>query len=356
VKAKRVWTVRRLAEALDRPFEGDGEVALTGAAGLESAGPGDLVFLENARLRPALGASPAAAVVAKPGELVGSDRPVIRASDPHRTFARAVGLMFPAEVPVSGVHPSACIAPTAAIGEGASVGALCVVADGVEIGPRTVLHPLVCLAARAKVGADCVLHPQVTIGTDCVLGDRVTLHAGVVVGADGFGYLREADGGYFKIPQVGRVRIEDDVEIGANSCIDRAALDETVIRRGAKIDDLVMIAHNVDVGENTIVVAQTGIAGSSKVGRDVILGGQVGIPDHLTIGDGSIVAAKSGVTKSLPPKSFVSGSPHLDARTWRKVWAVLPDLPALVKELRRLLAREPGRGREGDDPSGRSGS
>ena len=354
MKAKRAWTVRRLAEALDRPFEGDGEVEITGAAGLETAGPGDLVFLEGARLRPALEASPAAAVVAKPGETAGPGRPVIRASDPHRTFARAVRLMFPAEPPAAGVHASACVAPTASIGEGASVGALCVIADGVEIGPRTVLHPLVHLAARARVGADCVLHAQVSVGEDCRLGDRVTLHAGVVIGADGFGYLREEGGGYFKIPQVGRVRIEDDVEIGANSCVDRAALDETVVRRGAKIDDLVMIAHNVEIGENAIVVAQTGIAGSSKVGRDVILGGQVGIPDHLTIGDGSIVAAKSGVTKSLPPKSFVSGSPHLDARTWRKVWAVLPDLPALVKEIRRLLAREAGRG--GEDSSGRSGT
>ncbi len=343
MKAERTWTVRRLAEALGRPFEGDGEIEISGAAGLETAGPGDLVFMESPRLRAALEASPAAAVVAKPGEPAGPGRPVIRAADPHRTFARAVGLMFPAEVPAPGVHPSARVAPTAAIGEGASVGALCVVGDGVEIGPRTVLHPLVCLAARAKVGADCVLHSQVTVGADCILGDRVTLHPGVVIGADGFGYLREEGGAYFKIPQVGRVRVEDDVEIGANSCVDRAALDETVVRRGAKIDDLVMIAHNVEIGENTIVVAQTGIAGSSKVGRDVILGGQVGIPDHLTIGDGSIVAAKSGVTKSLPPKSFVSGSPHLDARTWRKVWAVLPDLPALVKEIRRLLARESGR-------------
>ncbi len=343
MKAKRAWTVRRLAEALEQPFEGDGEIELTGAAGLETAGPGDLVFLESPRLRPVLEACPAAAVVAKPEEPLKPGRPVIRAADPHRAFARAVRLMFPAEPPAPGVHASACVSPAARIAPDATVGPFCVVAEGVEIGPRTVLHPLVCLAARSKVGADCVLHARVTIGEDCLLGDRVILHPGVVIGADGFGYLREDAGRYFKIPQVGRVRIEDDVEIGANSCVDRAALDETVVRRGAKIDDLVMIAHNVEIGEDTIVVAQTGIAGSSRIGRDVILGGQVGIPDHLTIGDGSIVAAKSGVTKSLPAKSFVSGSPHLDVRTWRKVWAILPDLPALVKELRRLLAREAGR-------------
>lgn len=342
MKANRPWTVRRLAEALERPFEGDGDVEISGAAGLETAGPGDLVFLESPRLRPVLEAGPAAAVVAKPEEPLKPGRPVIRAADPHRTFARAVGLMFPAERPEPGVHASACVSPAAKIAPDASIGPFCVVGDGAEIGAGSVLHPRVCLAARAKVGADCVLHPGVTIGEDCILGDRVVLHAGVVVGADGFAYLR-GEAGHIKIPQVGRVRIEDDVEIGANSCVDRAALDETVVRRGAKIDDLVMIAHNVEIGENTIVIAQTGVAGSSKVGRDVILGGQVGIPDHLTIGDGTIVAAKTGVTKSLPPKSFVSGSPHLDIRTWRKVWAVLPDLPALVKELRRLLARESGR-------------
>lgn len=342
MKAKRAWTVRLLAEALGSPFEGDGGVELTGAAGLEAAGPGDLVFLESARLRPVLESSAAAAVVAKPEEPLGPGRPVIRSAEPHRTFARAVGLMFPEERPSPGVHPSACVSATAKIGAGSSVGPLCVVADGVELGPRTVLHPLVCLAARAKVGADCVLHAQVTVGEDCVIGDRVVLHPGVVIGADGFAYLREA-AGHFKIPQVGRVRIEDDVEIGANSCVDRAALDETVVRRGAKIDDLVMIAHNVEIGENAIVVAQTGIAGSSKIGRDVILGGQVGVPDHLTIGDGSIVAAQAGVSKNLPPRSFVAGSPHLDIRIWRRICAILPDLPALVKELRRLLAREAGR-------------
>jgi len=330
--------VRELAVLLGCPFEGDGEVEITGVASLEGAGPGDLVFLANPRLRPRLDASRAAAVIAAPGE-AGLRVPVIRAADPHLAFIRAVERLRPSGSPEPGVHPLAFVAPTARIGPAASVGPLSYIGEDVEVGARTVIHPLAALYPGVRVGEDCVIHSHVALREGTVVGRRVVIHNGVVIGADGFGYIRGEDGRHIKIPQVGGVTIEDDVEIGANTCIDRATLEATVVRRGAKIDDLVMVAHNVEVGENAVLVGQAGVAGSSKIGRNVILSGQAGIADHLTIGDDSIVAAKSGVTKSLPPKSFVSGSPHLDARTWRRVWAVAPELPELVKELRRLRDR-----------------
>jgi UDP-3-O-[3-hydroxymyristoyl] glucosamine N-acyltransferase len=171
------------------------------------------------------------------------------------------------------------------------------------------------------------------------LGDRVILHNGVVIGADGFAYLRNEDGSHLKIPQTGTVVIEDDVEIGANSTVDRAALGATIIHRGAKIDNLVIVSHNCEVGENAILVAQVGIAGSSKIGKGAILSGQVGIADHLSVGDGAIIAAKSGVTGNVPAGAFISGSPHLDIRVWRKFWAVAPRLYDLVKDVKKLRAR-----------------
>jgi UDP-3-O-[3-hydroxymyristoyl] glucosamine N-acyltransferase len=330
--------VRELAAFLDCPFEGDGEVNITGVASLEGAGPGDLVFLANPRLRPHLDASRAAAVIASPAE-AGLQVPVIRAADPHLAFIRAVEHLNPPGRPALGVHPLAFVAPTAKVGPGASVGPLSYIGEGVEVGARTVIHALAALYPGVRVGEDCVIHSHVAIREGTIIGRRVVIHNGVVIGADGFGYIRGEDGRHIKIPQVGGVTIEDDVEIGANTCVDRATLEATVVRRGAKIDDLVMVAHNVEVGENAVLVGQAGVAGSSKIGRNVILSGQAGVADHLTIGDDSIVAAKSGVTKSLAPKSFVSGSPHLDARTWRRVWAVIPELPELVKELRRLRER-----------------
>ena len=334
----RAVKVRELAAFLGCPFEGNGEVELMGVASLEGAGPGDLVFLANPKLRPHLEASRAAAVIVPPGE-TGLRLPAIRAADPHLAFIRAVEHLSSPRRPAPGIHPLAFIAPSAQIGPEVSIGPLSYIGEDAVVGPRTVIHALAALYPGVRVGEDCVIHSHAAIREGTVIGHRVVIHNGVVIGADGFGYIRGEDGRHIKIPQVGEVRIEDDVEIGANTCVDRATLEATVVRRGAKIDDLVMVAHNVEVGENAVLVGQAGVAGSSKIGRNVILSGQAGVADHLTIGDDSIVAAKSGVTKSLPPKSFVSGSPHLDARTWRRVWAVIPELPELVKELRRLRER-----------------
>jgi len=334
------FTVRELAERLGYAFEGDGGVRIKGVASLERAGAGDLVFLAGPKLRPKLDASGASAAIVPEGENAGRWRiPVIKAADPHLCFARAAGLFYEPLKPAIGVHPLASVAASARIGEGASVGALTSIGEDVEIGAGAVIHPLVSIYPGAKIGEGSVIHSHVSIREGVVIGKRVTIHNGCVIGADGFGYIKGPDGRHIKVPQVGGVIIEDDVEIGANTAIDRAALDATIIRKGVKIDDLVMVGHNVEVGENAILVAQVGISGSSRVGRDAILSGQVGIADHVSIGDGAIAAAKSGVTKDVPAGAMVSGSPHLDIREWRKFWAAAPRLYDLIKEFKRLKAR-----------------
>jgi UDP-3-O-[3-hydroxymyristoyl] glucosamine N-acyltransferase len=337
------FTVRELAERLGCAFEGDGGVRIKGVASLEQAGAGDLVFLAGPKLRPKLDASGASAAIVPEGaegESGGKRRiPVIRAADPHLCFARAAGLFYEPLRPAIGVHPTAVVAASARIGEGASVGALASVGEDVEIGAGAVIHPLVSIYPGVKIGEGSVIHSHVSIREGVVIGKRVTIHNGCVIGADGFGYIKGPDGRHVKVPQVGGVIIEDDVEIGANTAIDRAALDATIIRKGVKIDDLVMVGHNVEVGENAILVAQVGISGSSRVGRGAILSGQVGIADHVSIGDGAIAAAKSGVTKDVPAGAMVSGSPHLDIREWRKFWAAAPRLYDLIKEFKRLKAR-----------------
>ena len=332
------YTLSELARGLGCLFEGDGEVRIKGVASLEQAGPGDLVFLSKAKLRPLLDRTNAAAAVVSP-DLAFDRLPVLRSADPHRTFVLAARLFDQPYRPAVGIHPKADVSASALIAEDVSVGAFCVVGDGVEIGAGTIVFPNVTIYPGVRIGADCIIHSGVQLREKISLGDRVILHNGVVIGADGFAYLPNPDGTHLKIPQTGTVTIEDDVEIGANSTVDRAALGATIIRRGVKIDDLVIVSHNCEVGENTILVAQVGIAGSSKIGKGAILSGQVGIADHLTVGDGAIIAAKSGVTGNVPAGAFISGSPHLDIRVWRKFWAAAPLVYDFIKEVKRLRVR-----------------
>jgi UDP-3-O-[3-hydroxymyristoyl] glucosamine N-acyltransferase len=331
-------TVRELAERLGCAWEGDGEVGIAGVAAIESAGPEDLVFAVKPKFAAALDTSRAAAVVLPP-EIPYSRIPVLRAVNPHLAFVRATGLFFQPYRPEPGIHPAAVIASSARIGKDVAVGAFCVVGDEAEIGDGAVLFPLVAVYPRARVGEKCVLHSHVAIREDVRLGRRVIVHNGAVIGADGYGYLRDEAGAPVKIPQKGTVVVEDDVEIGPNTAVDRAALGETVVRRGAKLDALVMVAHNVEIGEGAMLMAQAGVAGSSKIGRNAFLCGQVGVADHLDIGEGAILAAKTGVTGNVKDGGFVSGSPHLDIRDWRKFWATAPQLYDLVKEFKRLKAR-----------------
>jgi len=331
-------TVAELARLLDCPFEGDGTRRITGISGVENARPGDLVFLASPKLRKRLEGTPAAAAIVHPKEPFRGV-PVILSENPHLAFIRAADFFFRPYRPEPGVHPTAVVSPTAQLGRDVAVGALSVVGDGAEIGDGTVLFPLVSVFPRAKIGKDCVLYSHVSVREDVRIGARVILHCGAVIGADGFGYLKLEDGTHAKIPQTGTVVIEDDVEIGAGSAVDRASLGTTVIRRGAKIDNLVQVAHNVEIGENAILAGQVGIAGSSRVGKNAVLAGQVGVADHLDVGDNVIAIAQTGIAQDVPAGAVVAGTPQLDVRDWRKASVLLPQLHDLFKDVKRLKLR-----------------
>jgi UDP-3-O-[3-hydroxymyristoyl] glucosamine N-acyltransferase len=334
----RTITVAELASRLNCAFEGEGATVLSGVSSLEEAGSGDLVFMAKDKYRNLLETTKAAAVILPPGESFDKI-PVIRSEKPYLTFVRAFDFFYTALRPKPGIHPQALVSSSAKIGKDVAIGAFSVVSEGAEIRDGSVLFPLVTIYPKVIVGENCVIHSQVTLREEVRLGKRVILHSGVVIGTDGFGYIQDEDGSHIKIPQVGSVVIEDDVEIGANTTVDRATLGKTVIKKGTKIDNLVMIAHNVEIGPHSILAAQTGVAGSTKIGKHFIAGGQVGIADHITIGDNVIMAAKTGVTKDVASGSFVSGSPHLEIKTWRKAWASIPQLYDLIREVRKLKKR-----------------
>jgi UDP-3-O-[3-hydroxymyristoyl] glucosamine N-acyltransferase len=331
-------TVEELARLLASRFEGDGRTVISGVAGLENAREGDLVFLASPKFRKILEGSPAAAAIVPPEEPFRGI-PVILSETPQLTFIRAVELFFQPFRPEPGIHSTAVVSPSARIGQRVAVGALTVIEDKAEIGDGTVIFPLVSIYPRVKIGEECVLHSHVSVREDVRIGSRVILHSGVVIGSDGFGYLKLADGTHKKIPQKGTVVIEDDVEIGANSAVDRAAFGETIIRRGTKIDNLVQVAHNVEIGENSILAGQVGIAGSSRIGKNVVLAGQVGVADHLSVGDNVTAIAQTGIAQDVPAGAVVAGTPQLDVRDWRKASVLLPQLYDLVKDMKKLKAR-----------------
>ena len=331
-------TVKELARLLDCPVVGDGETIIRGVASLEKAGEGDLVFFSQNKFRKQLEETKASAAIVPLEE--GYDRiPVLKSPNPHLTFIKAIEVFYRPFRIQAGVHPSADVSASAKIESGVAIGAMSYIGEEAEIGSGTVIFPLAAVFPRVRIGKNCVVYSHVSIREDTRIGDRVIIHNGAVIGSDGFGSIKTEDGTYRKIPQIGRVVIEADVEIGANTAIDRAALGETTIKKGTKVDNLVQIAHNVEVGPNAILAGQTGIAGSVKIGKNVITGGQVGISDHVEIGDGVIAAAKSGITKSIPAGSFVAGSPHVDIRDWRKIWVLLPQLYDYVKEIKDLKKR-----------------
>lgn len=337
-----------LAAALGRELEGDAGFAVRGVASLADAGPGDLGFARSAGYARALASSRAGAVIAPPGLDVGG-RPVVRSPRPDLDFARAVALLLPPERPAPGVHPSAVIAPDARVDASASVGPLAVVGARAVVGPRSVLHAHVVLYPEVRVGADCVLHAGCVLREEVEVGDRVVLHPGAVLGADGFGYALDETGRPTKVPQVGRVVIEDDVEVGANATIDRATLGETRVRRNAKIDNLVVVSHNCDVGEDVLVAAQSGLAGSTRIGRGAILMGQTASAGHLAIGAASFLGARAAVHRDLPPGSRVWGTPALEERRWHRSVAAFARLPDLVRRVRALESRLGLRGRADDE-------
>jgi UDP-3-O-[3-hydroxymyristoyl] glucosamine N-acyltransferase len=327
-----------LAAHLACHLEGDGDIEITGVSGLEAAEPGHLTFLANPRYAGQLASTRASAV------LLRADGPpapcaVLRTADPYLAFARAVGLFAPEWRPSPGVHPMAAVAASAHLGRDVSIGAFVSVGDGAHIGDRTVVFPNVTIGPGAVVGEDCVIHANVSLRERVHLGKRVVLQDGVVIGADGYGFVRRSDGTHEKIPQVADVVIEDDVELGANTTVDRPAVGETRIKAGTKIDNLVMIGHGVTVGRNVLMAAQVGVAGSTDIGDEVVFGGQVGVGGHLTIGRGTVAVGQSGVTNSTDDGSMLAGYPAIDNREWRRASVIFRRLPELKKRLEALEAR-----------------
>ena len=331
-------TVAELARLLDCSFEGNGETEIRSVSSLEKAKEGDLVFLAHPKYRGLLEKTKASAAIIPQDEKY-ERIPVLKSENPHLSFIRAVGLFYKPYRLQPGIHPTALVSPSAKMGKDVAIGAFAYVGDEVEIGEKTVIFPFTAIYPRVKIGKETIIHSHVSIREEIHIGDRVIIHNGVVIGSDGFGFIQGKDRSHIKIPQTGTVIIEDDVEVGANTTIDRASLGETIIRKGTKIDNLVQIAHNVEIGPNSILAAQVGIAGSSKIGKNVILGGQVGVSDHVRIEDNVIAAAQSGVTKDIPADSIIAGSPHLDINIWRKSRALLPQLYDLVKDIKKLKKR-----------------
>jgi UDP-3-O-[3-hydroxymyristoyl] glucosamine N-acyltransferase len=329
--------LRELAERLGCELLGDGGAEIRGVAGLEQAGPGDLAFLANPKYAAQLAGTKASAVVVAPGQ----EAPVPRlvAKNPYLAFARAVGLLCPPARPDAGIDPAARVDPTAVLGAEVHVGAFAVVGPRARVGARTVLRPHVVLYEDVSVGEDCLLHSGVQVRERCRIGDRVVVQNGAVIGGDGFGFARDDDGRYHKFPQIGSVVIEDDVEIGALTAIDRAALGETRIGRGTKLDNLVQVGHSVRIGRDSVLAGQVGIAGSTTVGDRVTLAGQVGVAGHLTIGDGVVATAQTGIPSSIEGGKVVSGYPAIDNRAWLRSSAVFAKLPELQRRVRELEAR-----------------
>lgn len=330
--------LRELAERLTCRLEGDGEIEIVRVSGIEDAGPGDLTFVANTKYLAALATTRASAVLLQ-DEAPAPQIAVLRTADPYLAFARAVGLFAPQWKPQPGVHSMAAIARDAALGRDVSIGAFVSIGEGATVGDRTVVFPNVTIGPGARIGSDCVVHANVSIRERVTIGDRVVLQNGVVVGGDGYGFVRRGDGTHEKIPQVATVIIEDDVELGANTTVDRPAVGETRIKAGTKIDNLVQIAHGVVIGRNVLMAAQVGIAGSTQIGDDVMFGGQVGVGGHLAVGRGVVAVGQSGITNSVDAGKMVAGYPAIDARDWRRAAAVFRRLPELKRRIEELEAK-----------------
>ena len=329
--------LRELAASLGCAVRGDGDVEVRRVAGIDDSGPGDLTFVANSRYLPRLATTRASAVILAPE--VQTPLPSLLSPEPYLAYARAAALLNPPTRPAPGVDPSAQVHPTAVLGPEVHVGALAVVGARVRVGARTAIHPHVVLYPDVVIGEDCLIHSAAQLREGCRLGDRVVVQNGAVIGGDGFGFARRSDGAYEKIPQVGIVIIEDDVEIGALVAIDRASMGETRVGRGTKIDNLVQVGHSVRIGADTVIAGQVGIAGSARIGDRVTLAGQVGVAGHLTVGDGVTATAQTGIPASVEPGAIVSGYPAIDNRAWLKASAVFARLPELQRRVRELERR-----------------
>ena len=327
-----------LAQKLGAELRGNAEVEVTGVKGIEEAGPTEITFVANPKYGGLARKTQAAAVLVEP-EFPEISAATLRIKNPYHAFSLALGLFYQPPAYPPGIHPTAVIDPTAKVAEGAHIGAYVVIGPQVQIGPRATLLPHVVLYPNVHVGSDFFAHAHAVVREGCTLGDQVTLENGAIVGADGFGFSKDEKGHWVKIPQSGPVRLGDRVDVQANACVDRATIGATEIGDGAKIDNLVQVGHGSKVGKDTLLCAQTGLAGSSVVGNNVILAGQTGIAGHCTVGDGVILTAQSAVSHDVPPGKMISGSPGFDNRVWLRAVAIFQRLPEVLKRLDRLEKR-----------------
>ncbi len=333
-----------LASKLGCRLEGPPDVEIHGVAGIEHAGPDQVTFMANRKYFSLLKTTRAGAVLLEEGVAIERDSSLpplaaLRSANPYLAFAHAIELFYQPPPYAPGVHPTAIIAKTARIGEGAHIGPYCYIEEQVEIGCNAVLHSFVSIYRGAKIGDDFFAHAHAVVREFCRIGNRVVLQNGVVIGGDGFGFAKRQDGTWYKMAQSGPAVLEDDVEVQANACVDRATVGETRIRRGAKLDDLVLVGHASQVGANTLLCGQVGLAGSTKIGANCILAGQVGTAGHLSVGDGTVITAQSGVPNDVPPRALYSGYPAVENREWLKMMAALNHLPELHKRVRDLEAQ-----------------
>ncbi len=340
-----------LASRLGAELRGDPDIEVTGVKGIEEAGSTEITFVANPRYTGLARTTKAAAVLVEP-EFPEIAAATLRIKNPYHAFSRALGMFYQAPAYPEGIHPTAVIDPSAEVGPGAHIGAYVVVGTGVRLGAQATLLPHVVLYSGVRVGSHFFAHAHAVVREGCILGDHVTLENGAIIGADGFGFSKNDKGEWEKIPQSGPVRLGNRVDVQANACIDRATVGATEIGDGSKVDNLVQVGHGSRVGKDTLLCAQTGLAGSSVVGNNVILAGQTGIAGHCTVGDGVILTAQSAVSHDVPAGKMISGSPGFDNRIWLRAVAIFQRLPELLKRLdrveKKLAARDSAEQTDGD--------
>jgi UDP-3-O-[3-hydroxymyristoyl] glucosamine N-acyltransferase len=329
-------TADELAKYLGATLRGDEQTPISGVASLERAGAEDLIYVDSSRYLKPAAESKAKCLLAQPGTRL-TGKTTVEVKDPKFAFAKAAAWLLPRPVPPTGIHATAIVAPTARLGADVTVGPYVVIEHAAEVGAHTVIEPFCFLGHGSRIGENCWLHPRVTLYAGARLGNRVEVHAGVVIGGDGFGFVF-GEGCYWKFPQVGSVEIGDEVEIGCNATIDRGSLEATRVGAGVKIDNLVQVAHNVHIGEHSVIAAQTGVSGSSTLGEKVIVGGQVGIADHCTIEDGAILGAQAGIPtgKTIRRGQTVWGTPARPLDKFKEQYAWFARLPELAERVWRL--------------------
>ena len=324
-----------LARILGAECRGDGTLEIASVAGIEEAGPDQVTFVANLKYAVHARATRAAAIIV-PNDFPEIDTATLRIGNPYLAFAKAIEVFHSLPVYAPGIHPTAVIDPTARIGQSPHIGAYVVIGEGVTIGDNATLLPHVVIYPNTTIGNNFLAHAHVIVRESCMLGDNIILQNGVVIGADGFGFAKDGQGRWHKILQVGTVRMDDDVEVQAQSCVDRGAVGETRVARGVKIDNVTTVGHGCTIGEDSLICAQVGLAGSTHIGKNVLLAGQVGVAGHCTVGDGVIITAQSGTHGDIEPGKMISGSPGFDHAQWLRAVNAFSRLPEMARDLKRM--------------------